>query len=148
MQTLKSTLPQPRYVKAEAVKGQPNELSLLVQGQFKGCNYAVMCTGPYPIAMVQIPVDPVKLGELSVKGLKSSIGQFADTTWVDEIVEPTDAEKGTVVVKFSFNKNGDFSVTDAESENQEVREMNARRQKWTTEEVLSEILTFINGLTF
>ena len=147
MQILKSTLQQPRYVKAEAIKGQPNELALLVQGQFHGCNYAVMCTGPFPIAMVQLPIEPAKLGELSVKGLKATIGQFADITWVDAVVEPDGEEKGTVVVKFAFNKNGDFSVADSESDIPEVREVNEKKQKWTTEEVLFELLTFINGLT-
>ena len=146
MQILKSTFPQPRYVKAETVKGTPAENQLLVQGQFHGCNYAVMCVGPYPIAMIQINIPPSKLPELSKKGITASIGQFVDMTWVDDVVEPDGDEKGTIVVKFAFNKNGDYSVTDAESEIPEVREVNEQKQKWTTEEILFEILTFINGL--
>ena len=146
MQILKSTIPQPRYVKAEQVKGQPNELALLAQGQYKGCNYAVMCTGPFPIGMVQVNLPPSKLPELSKKGLTASIGRFSDVTWVDDVVEPDGDEKGTIVIKFAFNKNGDYSVADAESEHAEVREMNAQRQKWTTEEVLNELFTFIGGL--
>ena len=146
MQVLKSTIPQPRYVKVETVKGQPNELALLAQGQYKGCNYAVMCTGPFPIGMVQVNLPPSKLPELSKKGLTASIGRFSDATWVDDVVEPDGDEKGTIVIKFAFNKNGDYSVADAESEHAEVREMNAQRQKWTTEEVLNELFTFISGL--
>lgn len=146
MQKLANTLAQPRYVKKETVAGQVNELQVLCQGQYKGCNYAALCSGPYPTGMVQIPKPPSVMPELSINGLKASIGQFCDTTWVDEVLEPEGEEKGTIIIKFAFNKNGDYSVADAESEHPEVRDMNENRQKWTTEEVLNELFTFINGL--
>ena len=146
MQKVANTLPQPRYVKKETVAGQVNELMVLCQGQFKDCNYAVLCTGPYPTGMIQIPKSPSVMPDLSINGLRASIARFCDTTWVEEVLEPQGDEAGTIIVKFAFNKNGDYSVSDAESEHQEVREMNELRQKWTTEEVLNELFTFINGL--
>lgn len=146
MQIIKSTLPQPRYVAAETVKGQPNENALLVQGQFKGCNYAVICKGPYPIAMIEVPCDPSALPELSVRGITSSIGRFVDTTWMSSVEASKTGD--SVIIGFEFNKFGDYSVEDANSPDQLTKDANAGKQKWTTEEILNEILTAIGGLCF
>lgn len=143
MQQIKSTLPQPRYVPEEQVKGQPNEHSLLVQGQLRGCNYAVICKGPYPIAMIEVPCDPSTLPEISPRGITSSIGRFVDATWMSTVEVSKTGD--SVIIGYAFNKNGDYSVTDAKSDIPEVRELNEKKQKWTTEAILNEILTAIGG---
>lgn len=143
MQKLTTTLNQPRYIKRDTVKGTPEECLLLAQGQFHGCNYAVIDDADHPLGMVEFECDPKSLPELSPAGLRTKL-PFCDHTWVDKVEAGKDGD--SVVVGFSFNKNGDYSVTDAESEFPEVRELNEQKQKWTTEDVLFELLTFINGL--
>ena len=145
MQKYVQQLPQPRYVPEASVKGMPDELKMLVQGQFKGCNYAVMCAGEFPCAVVEIPVAPKSLPSVSIDGFKDSIGRFCDKTYVAEVCEVPKSDD-SVMIKFAFNKYGDYSVKDASSEDPEVRAMNEKRQKWTTEEILAEIFTFIGGL--
>jgi hypothetical protein len=144
MQTLKSTFNQPRYIKRETVKGLPEECLLLAQGQFKGSNYAVIDDAEYPIGMVEFPCDPKSLPEVSINGLRASKARFCDMTWVSKVEVSKTGD--SIMVQFSFNKNGDYNIHDAESNDATVRELNDQKQKWTSEEVLFELLTFINGL--
>ena len=146
MQILKSTVPQPRYVPRAQVEGQPNALMMLMQGRYRGCNYAIVCTGEYPIGMVQIDRPPESLPEISKKGLQESIGHYCDTMYVEDVVKPEGEEANTTIVKFSFNTGRDWSVADSNSPDENVRKANEDKVKWTTEDVVHELFMFIDGL--